>query len=220
MKQVRCLAFAVIVFCLTIVACDVGVSFLNTCYVGFGPVFFSTYEECKGLMFSTRTSTNRHSRDSMRYARSTRPQHLCQSIHSAEILPSLSSRHSLCFNHTVAPIHHHPSNSSIIVLTVFTRPQERADGARVRARSDTNTTFCIVEILRAVSSIEPPKSTRSRLLVSDGIVFVLPINFRIVGWFVHRLSCLFLPDNIALKEIWRTRRSTGKSDWLIGSQRL
>ena len=50
MKQVRCLAFAVIVFCLTIVACDVSVSFLNACYVGFGPVFFCTYEECKALI--------------------------------------------------------------------------------------------------------------------------------------------------------------------------
>ena len=44
----------------------------------------------------------------MLYARGTRPQHSCQSIHSALI-------------------HHHPSNSSIIVLTVFTRPQASAD---------------------------------------------------------------------------------------------
>ena len=58
------------------------VSFLNACYVG--------------------------SRESMRYARGTRSQHSCQSIHSALI-------------------HHHPSNSSIIVLTVFTRPQASAD---------------------------------------------------------------------------------------------
>ena len=32
------------------VACDVSVSFLNACYVSFGPVFFSTYEECKALI--------------------------------------------------------------------------------------------------------------------------------------------------------------------------
>ena len=63
----------------------------------------------------------------MRYARGTRPQHSCQSIHSAEILQSHSSRHSLCCNHTVALIHHHLLNSSIIMLTVFTRPQERAN---------------------------------------------------------------------------------------------
>ena len=54
------------------------------------------------------------------YACGTQPQHSCQSIRSAEILPLRSSRHSLCCNHTVALIHHHPSNSSIIVLTVFT----------------------------------------------------------------------------------------------------
>ena len=58
------------------------VSFLNACYVGFGPVFFSTYEDCKC------------------FKKLSGPQHSCQSIHSALI-------------------HHHPSNSSIIVLTVF-----------------------------------------------------------------------------------------------------
>ena len=42
--------FAVIIFCLTIVACDVSVGFLNACYVGLGPVFFCTYEECKALI--------------------------------------------------------------------------------------------------------------------------------------------------------------------------
>ena len=45
-----CLALAVTIFCLTIVACYVSVSFLNVCYVGFGPVFFCTYEECKALI--------------------------------------------------------------------------------------------------------------------------------------------------------------------------
>ena len=93
LKQVHCLALAVIVFCLTIVACDVSVSFSMSVYASFGPVFFCTLEECKALIkplrFSTRTSTIRHSRDSMRYARGKtgkRPQHSCWSIHSAEIL--------------------------------------------------------------------------------------------------------------------------------------
>ena len=36
LKQVRCLALEVIIFCLKIVACDVSVSFLNACYLGFG----------------------------------------------------------------------------------------------------------------------------------------------------------------------------------------
>ena len=42
LKQVCCLALAVIIFCLTIVAYYICVSFLNACYVGFGPVFFCT----------------------------------------------------------------------------------------------------------------------------------------------------------------------------------
>ena len=50
LKQVCCLAFVVIIFCLTIVACDISVSFLNVCYVSFGPVFFCTYKECKALI--------------------------------------------------------------------------------------------------------------------------------------------------------------------------
>ena len=63
------------------------------------------------------TSTIRHSHNFMLYARGTRPQHSCQSIHSAEILQWHSSRHSLCCNHAVALIHHpgrctHPSSCS------------------------------------------------------------------------------------------------------------
>ena len=50
LKQVCCRALDVIIFCLTIVACDVSVSFLNACDVGFGPVFFCAYEECKPLI--------------------------------------------------------------------------------------------------------------------------------------------------------------------------
>ena len=40
-------------FCLSIVACDVSVSFLNACYIGFGAVFFCTYEKYKPLKNST-----------------------------------------------------------------------------------------------------------------------------------------------------------------------
>ena len=50
LKQVHCLALAVIVFCMTIVACNVSVSFLNAYYVGFGLVFFCMYEEYKALI--------------------------------------------------------------------------------------------------------------------------------------------------------------------------
>ena len=50
LKQFRCLALAVIVFCLTIDLCDVSVGFFTACYVGFGPIFFCTYEECKALI--------------------------------------------------------------------------------------------------------------------------------------------------------------------------
>ena len=32
------------------ISCDVSVTFLNACYVGFGPVFFCTNEECKPLI--------------------------------------------------------------------------------------------------------------------------------------------------------------------------
>ena len=50
LEAVLCLALAVIIFYLTIVACDVSVSSLNACYVGFGPIFFCTFEECKALI--------------------------------------------------------------------------------------------------------------------------------------------------------------------------
>ena len=50
LKQVCCLALAVIIFCLTIVACYVGLSCLNGSYVCLGPVFFCTYEECKPFL--------------------------------------------------------------------------------------------------------------------------------------------------------------------------
>ena len=49
-QQVQSLALAVIIFCLTIVSCYVSVSFLNVCYICFGPVFFCTYKECKALI--------------------------------------------------------------------------------------------------------------------------------------------------------------------------
>ena len=40
LMQGCCLALEFIIFCLTIVACYVSVSFLSASYVGFGPVFF------------------------------------------------------------------------------------------------------------------------------------------------------------------------------------
>ena len=43
LEQDRCLALEDIIFCLTIVACDVSVIFLNAGYISFGPVFFCTY---------------------------------------------------------------------------------------------------------------------------------------------------------------------------------
>ena len=49
LEAVLCLALAVIIF-YPIVACDVSVSSLNACYVGFGPIFFCTFEECKALI--------------------------------------------------------------------------------------------------------------------------------------------------------------------------
>ena len=61
LKQVCCLALEVIIFCLKIVACDVSFSFLNACNVGFGPVFFRTYEECKPLI-NLSGSPQRHPR--------------------------------------------------------------------------------------------------------------------------------------------------------------
>ena len=84
-------------------------------YVGFGPVSFPLTKTRNVKLSQTSQVLHKDIHDS--------------SIHFAEILPSHSSRHSLCCNHTVTliPGHHHPSNSSIIVLTVFTRPQASAD---------------------------------------------------------------------------------------------
>ena len=50
LKQVYYVALHVIIFRLRIVACYVRVRFLNACYVGFGPVFFCTYEEYELLI--------------------------------------------------------------------------------------------------------------------------------------------------------------------------
>ena len=60
LKQVHCLALEAIVFCLTIVACYVSVSFLNACYVGFGPVFFCTCKECKSVRGKIQVSPTNH----------------------------------------------------------------------------------------------------------------------------------------------------------------
>ena len=79
LKQVHSLAaFEVIIFCLTIVACDVSVCFFNACYFGFGQVFVCTHEEWTfhtPFRFSTRTSMFQHSHNSMLCSRSTLPQH-------------------------------------------------------------------------------------------------------------------------------------------------
>ena len=50
-----------ILFCLTVVACDVCVSFLSACDVIFGPVLFCTYEEYKPLI-NLSGSPQRHQR--------------------------------------------------------------------------------------------------------------------------------------------------------------
>ena len=98
LKQVRCLALGVNIFCLTIVAYNVSVSFLNVCYVGFGPVFFCTYKEYQPLI-NLSDSPQGHPRfdvlvtpyESIGWAHGTLPQHSCRSIHSAEIIMLHSS---------------------------------------------------------------------------------------------------------------------------------
>ena len=48
LKQVHCLGLEVIIFCLTIAACEAIVSKVS--FPGFGPVFFCNYEQCKPLI--------------------------------------------------------------------------------------------------------------------------------------------------------------------------
>ena len=94
MKQVRCLALAVFIFCLTIVACNVCVSFLNACYVGFGPVFFCTYKECKALTNLSGSPQGHPLFDILATpcgVHVAQPQHSCRIIHTAEIILSHSS---------------------------------------------------------------------------------------------------------------------------------
>ena len=104
---------------LTIVACDVSVSFLNVCYVGFGPVFFCTYEECKALI-NLSGSPQGHPRFDilatpcgMAHGRSTHAKALTLLEFYRRTHPSSS----------VELIHHR----AIYAPTVFTRPQARTD---------------------------------------------------------------------------------------------
>ena len=141
------LPLAVIVFCLTIVACDVDVSFLNACYVGFGPVFFCTYDECNALINLSGFPQGHPRFDILAtpcgmhvaHGHSTHAEGPARSIHSAEILPwRRRGAHSGIHSAAIMPSHSsiirrtHPSSLS---CSQYYARTGKGRCARVRARS-------------------------------------------------------------------------------------
>ena len=110
MQVIAWLALEVIIFFQTIVVCDISVSFLNVCYVCFGPVFFCTYEECKPLINLSGSPQEHPLFDVLATPCCVHVAH-SHSTHAEAftLLKSYSHNHegnSLCCNHTVALIHH------------------------------------------------------------------------------------------------------------------
>ena len=92
-------ASEVIIFCLTIVACDISVSFLNACYVGFGPVLFRTYEECKPLI---NLSASPQGHPQFEVFATPCCVHVAHGLRVSTRAEAFTPR--LCWNHTVALI--------------------------------------------------------------------------------------------------------------------
>ena len=139
LKQVCCLALAVIIFCLTIVACYVSISFLNACYVGFRPVFFCTYQECKALVNHSGSPQGHPWLDILSTPCCVHVVY-CHSAHAkAFALPVLKSychtNPGICWAiilssiiHSTHPsMDHHPLHLSIIVPTVLECKQAGAN---------------------------------------------------------------------------------------------